>query len=100
LEKEVTEELECEAVRFFIRRYIRYEYAAKKGDTILKGGHPERVTDKGIHGAGLLAMIITNKYVDDLFVPRETMLRKGEYPDPSSTIFTSWLNKLYPNITF
>jgi transposase len=30
--KEVTEELECEPARLFIRRYIRYKYAAKDGE--------------------------------------------------------------------
>ena len=29
--KDVTEELECEPARFFIRRYIRYKYAVKNG---------------------------------------------------------------------
>lgn len=29
--KEITEELECEPARFYIKRYVRYKYAAKRG---------------------------------------------------------------------
>ena len=62
--KEVTEELECEPARFFIRRYIRYKYAVKNGEGVKTGELPERVIDKGIPGAGLLSMILTDKYMD------------------------------------
>jgi hypothetical protein len=64
--KEVTEELECEPARFFIRRYIRYQYAAKNGAGVKTGELLERVIDKGILGAGLLSMILTDKYMDHL----------------------------------
>ncbi|KAF7277608.1 hypothetical protein GWI33_003104, partial [Rhynchophorus ferrugineus] len=57
--KEITEELECEPAKFYIKRYIRYKYAAKNGDGVRIGELPERVIDKGIPGAGLLAMILT-----------------------------------------
>ncbi|WP_432713014.1 IS66 family transposase zinc-finger binding domain-containing protein, partial [Pedobacter sp.] len=64
--KEVTEELECEPARFFIKRYIRYKYAAKNGEGVKIGELPERVIDKGIPGAGLLASILVDKYADHL----------------------------------
>lgn len=69
--KEVTEELECEPARFFIRRYIRYKYTAKNGEGVKTGELPERVIDKGIPGAGLLAMILTDKYADHLPLYRQ-----------------------------
>jgi transposase len=61
--KEITEELECEPEKFYIKRYIRYKYAAKNGEGVKIGGLPERVIDKGIPRAGLLAMILTDKYM-------------------------------------
>ena len=64
--KEITEELECQPAKFYIKRYIRYKYAAKDGDGVRIAELPERVIDKGIPGAGLLAMILTNKYQDHL----------------------------------
>ncbi|RDV10095.1 IS66 family transposase, partial [Pontibacter diazotrophicus] len=50
--KEVTEELECEPARFFIRRYIRYKYALRNQEGVSIGTLPERVIDKGMAGAG------------------------------------------------
>lgn len=68
--KEITEELECTPARFFICRYIRYKYApkdqAQQGLGIQIADLPERVIDKGIPGAGLLASILVDKDMDHL----------------------------------
>lgn len=85
--KEVTEELECEPARFFIRRYIRYKYAAKNGEGVKTGELPERVIDKGIPGAGLLATILTDKYMDHLPLYRQKQrFARENIPIASSTI--------------
>ncbi|MBK1442703.1 IS66 family transposase, partial [Parapedobacter sp. ISTM3] len=98
--KEITEELECEPARFYIKRYIRYKYAAKCGEGVKIGGLPERVIDKGIPGAGLLAMILTDKYVDHLPLYRQKQrFARENIQIPSSTI-EGWtkeaLIKLHP----
>jgi len=105
--KEVTEELECEPARFFIRRYIRYKYAAKNGEGVKTGELPERVIDKGIPGAGLLAMILTDKYMDHLPLYRQKQrFARENIPIASSTI-EGWvkqalegLKPLYQQIKF
>lgn len=85
--KEVTEELECEPARFFIRRYIRYKYATKNGEGVKTGELPERVIDKGIPGAGLLATILTDKYMDHLPLYRQKQrFARENIPIASSTI--------------
>ena len=85
--KEITEELECEPAKFYIKRYIRYKYAAKNGDSVRIGELPQRVIDKGIPGAGLLAMILTNKYQDHLPLYRQKQIFARENIQiPSSTI--------------
>lgn len=68
--KEITEELECEPAKFYIKRYIRYKYAAKDKSAVVIAELPERVIDKGIPGSSLLAMILTGKYQDHR-VPRK-----------------------------
>ena len=98
--KEITEELECEPAKFYIKRYIRYKYAAKNGDGVKIAELPERVIDKGIPGAGLLAMILTNKYQDHLPLYRQKQIFARENIQiPSSTI-EGWtkqaLQKLEP----
>src|SRR5690554_3880432 len=72
--KDITEELECEPAKFYIKRYIRYKYAAKSGEGVRIGELPERVIDKGIPGAGLLAMIVTGKYMDHLPLYRQKQI--------------------------
>jgi transposase len=88
--KDVTEELECQPARFFIRRYIRYKYAAKSGkafEGIKTGELPERIIDKGIPGAGLLSMILTDKYMDHLPLYRQKQrFARENIPIASSTI--------------
>ena len=85
--KEVTDELELEPARFYIKRYIRYKYAAKNGQGVAIGELPERVIDKGIPGAGLLATILVDKYVDHLplYRQRQRFLREN-IPIAASTL--------------
>lgn len=98
--KEVTEELECEPARFYIKRYIRYKYAPKNKEGVVIGNLPERVIDKGIPGAGLIATVLTDKYMDHipLYRQRQRFLRE-DIPIASSTL-DDWakqgLEKLEP----
>lgn len=91
--KEVTEELECEPARFFIRRYIRYKYAAKDGEGVKTGELPERVIDKGIPGAGLLAMILTDKYADHLPLYRQKQRFARENISIASSTIEGWVKQ-------
>jgi transposase len=84
---DITEELDCEPARFFIRRYIRYKYTTKEGEGVRIGALPERVIDKGIPGAGLLASILTDKYMDHLPLYRQKQrFARENIPIASSTI--------------
>ena len=91
--KEVTEELECEPARFFIRRYIRYKYTAKDGEGVKTGELPERVIDKGIPGAGLLAMILTDKYADHLPLYRQKQRFARENISIASSTIEGWVKQ-------
>lgn len=105
--KEVTEELECEPARFFIKRYIRYKYAAKNGEGVTIGLLPERVIDKGIAGAGLLASILVDKYVDHLPLYRQKQRFARENIKIASSTIDGWtkeallkLEPLYDQLVF
>ncbi len=98
--KEITKELECEHAKFYIKRYIRYKYAAKNGDGASIAQLPDRVIDKGIAGPSLLAMILVGKYMDHLPLYRQKQIFARENIQiPSSTI-EGWtrlaLEKLEP----
>ncbi|AYD49057.1 IS66 family transposase [Arachidicoccus soli] len=85
--KEVTDELECQPARYYIKRYIRYKYAPKNKEGVLIGQLPSRIIEKGIAGPGLLASILVDKYVDHLPLYRQIQRFKREkIPIASSTI--------------
>ncbi len=98
--KEITEELECEPARFFIKRYIRFKYAVKNGEGIKIAELPERVIDKGIPGAGLLASILIDKYMDHLPLYRQKQRFAREDIQIGSSTIEGWtkqaLEKLEP----
>jgi transposase len=105
--KEVTEELECEPARFFIKRYIRYKYAAKNGEGVKIADLPERVIDKGIPGAGLLASILVDKYIDHLPLYRQKQRFARENIQIASSTIEGWtkeallkLEPLYGQLVF
>ncbi|WP_257669766.1 IS66 family transposase [Parapedobacter tibetensis] len=105
--KEITEELECEPAKFYIKRYIRYKYAAKNGEGVRIADLPERVIDKGIPGAGLLAMILTGKYADHLPLYRQKHIFARENIQIPSSTMEGWtkealikLQPLYERLVF
>lgn len=98
--KEITEELECAPAKFYIKRYIRYKYAAKNGSGVSIAELPERIIDKGIPGASLLAMILTAKYMDHLPLYRQKQMFARENIQIASSTIEGWtrqaLEKLEP----
>src|SRR5690606_2057909 len=105
--KEITEELECEPAKFYIKRYIRYKYVAKNGEGVKIGELPQRVIDKGIPGAGLLAMILTGKYADHLPLYRQKQIFARENIQIASSTIEGWtkealikLEPLYEQLVF
>src|ERR1043165_1618441 len=76
--KEVTEELEYKPASYFIRRFIRYKYAPRDKEGVIIGSLPARVIEKGIAGAGLLASILVDKYMDHLPLYRQGKRFKRE----------------------
>lgn len=80
--EEVTEELEYIPARFYIKRYIRPKYTSKNKEGVFIGSLPTRPIDKGIAGAGLLASILVDKYVDHLPLYRqEQRFKREKIPD-------------------
>jgi len=92
--KEITEELDCKPLSFFIKRYIRYKYAPKnKQTTPIIGELPSRVIDKGIPSVNLLTLILTNKYIDHLPLYRQKQqFAREQIKIPNSTI-NHWVQK-------
>lgn len=68
--EQVSEELEYEPAKLFVRRYVRPRYVNEQ-ETFHMAALPNRPIDKGIPGPGLLAQILMDKFVDHLPVYRQ-----------------------------
>ncbi len=97
--EEITEQLECEPGKLYVKRYRRAKYAKPKGEGVIIGELPSFIIPRGIAGAGLLAMILIKKYVDHLPLYRqiEQMKRMG-MAIPSSTM-SDWVGMCIKELT-
>ncbi|WP_338226524.1 IS66 family transposase, partial [Algoriphagus confluentis] len=94
--KEITEELDYVPAKFIIRRYIRYKYVSKAQDDkspIVIAALPSRLIDKSIVGTGLLASILTDKYVDHLPLYRQLQRFKRENIPIASSTLDGWVRQ-------
>src|SRR5690606_3662835 len=61
--EEVTEKLEYEAPKFFVRQIVRSKYARKDRQKVVIAPLPSLPIEKGMAGASLLSWIIIEKFV-------------------------------------
>lgn len=92
LEDEVTEVLEVKAAEFYVKRYIRRKYVRKEGEGIAIGVLPNRVIDKGIPGASVLAMLMIGKFVDHLPIYRQIAIFKRAGVNLHYNTVLDWTN--------
>lgn len=90
--KEITEQLEFDPGKFFVKQFIRPKYAKPDGEGILMAELPSRPIEKGIPGPGLLASITIEKYADHLPLYRqiERFKRSGITIAPST--MSDWIS--------
>lgn len=97
IEDLMSEELDFEPGRFFVRRYLRPKYS--QDGTVIVAELPSRPLPKAIAGAGLLAQIVIDKYVDHLPLHRQQQRFNREGLNiPYSTI-TDWVSSTCTLIT-
>jgi transposase len=92
--QEVTEVLEYVPASFFVKQYVRYKYCCKICDPDISIGQlPPRAIDKGIAGEGLLAHIITSKYMDHAPLNRLEGILKRHGVDINVSNMCDWVAK-------
>jgi transposase len=67
----VSEKLDCEPLKFFVRRDVYPQYACRACETITAEPVAPSVLDRGIAAPGLLAQVTIAKYVDHLPLYRQ-----------------------------
>ena len=90
--EEITEELEYKAGSFYVNQYKRKKYAKADGEGIIIGTLPTRPIEKGMAGAGLLANIIIEKYVDHLPLYRQIQRFKRAGMDIPTATISGWVH--------
>ena len=90
--EEITEELEYEAPRFYVNQYVRRKYVKANGEGIILADLPSRPIEKGIAGAGLLANIVIEKYVDHLPLYRQQNRFARAGMNIASATIIGWVN--------
>ncbi len=76
--EDVTEILDHVPGKLFVRRYVRPKYALAQNQGMVMADLPCQPIEKGMVGAGLLAQIIIDKYVDSLPLYRQIERFKRE----------------------
>jgi transposase len=74
--EEITEVLEVKAAEFYVKRFVRPKYARKNEEGIAIAVLPNRILDKSIAGASVLAMLIVSKFMDHLPIHRQLAIFK------------------------
>jgi transposase len=97
--EEITERLECNPGKLFVRRIIRYKYAKANNEGVIIADLPSSPIEKGKVGASVLALIIIQKYVDHLPLYRQIeMFKRMGMEIPSSTM-SDWVKTAAELIT-
>lgn len=98
--EEITEQLECEPGKLYVKQFVREKYARPQGEGVIIADLPSFIIPRGIAGTGLLALIIIQKYVDHLPLYRQIeQFKRMGVNIPSSTM-SDWvsmcINELAP----
>lgn len=90
--EEITEVLEWLPGELFVKKYVRTKYAKPGNSGVLIGELPVRPLEKAMAGAGLLAQIVIDKYVDHLPLYRQMQrFERSGLKLPYSTL-TDWVS--------
>ncbi len=89
--EEITEELDYEPGKLFVNKYVRPKYAKPDHDGVIIATMPERPLPKAIAGAGLLAQIVIDKYVDHLPLYRQMERFKREGISIAYSTISDWV---------
>lgn len=97
--EEITEVLEYAPGELFVKQYKRIKYAKPDGQGVLIGELPIRPLDKAMAGAGLLAQIVIDKYVDHLPLYRQMQRFERGGVKLSYSTLSDWISSTCKLIT-
>lgn len=90
--EQITEVLEYNPAKLFVRKIIRPKYAVKQQNKIVIGDLPSLPLPKSNAGASLLAHILVSKFVDHLPFYRQRQIFKRQNLQVSDSTLSGWFN--------
>jgi len=90
--EQVTEVLEYNPAKLFVRKIVRPKYAIKNQNKIIIGELPSLPLPKANAGASLLANILVSKFVDHLPFYRQRQIFKRQQFEVSDATLSGWFN--------
>lgn len=87
----VSEKLDCEPLRFFVRRDIYPQYACRPCERIVAEPVAPSILDRGIAAPGLLAQVVIQKHTDHLPLYRQEALFARSGIALSRTTLAEWI---------
>jgi transposase len=90
--EEVTEILEYNPSKLYVRKIVRPKYALPEDKGVIIGDLPTLPIPKGNAGPGLLANIMVSKYVDHLPFYRQIKIFGRQGVELSDSTFNGWFN--------
>lgn len=91
--EDITEQLDVEPAKFFVHRHIRPQYACKSCETITAEPVPPAVIDGGMAAPGLLAWVVSNKYLNHLPLYRLEQMAAREQVTLSRSTMAEWVGR-------
>jgi transposase len=86
----ISEKLDCEPLKFFVRKDVYPQYACRACETITAEPVAPALIDRGIAAPGLLAQVIIAKYVDHLPLYRQEAIYQRSGIDLGRTTLAEW----------
>jgi len=90
--EEITEVLEYNPAKVYVRKIVRPKYAKPNNDGVVIAGLPTLPIPKGNAGASMLAYIMVSKFVDHLPYYRQIQIFKRQDLQLSDSTLNGWFN--------
>jgi transposase len=91
---DITEQLDVEPAKFFVHRHIRPQYACRHCATAVAEATPPAIIDGGLAAPGLLAWVVTNKYLDHLPLYRLEQIAGRSGVNLSRSTLADWVGQV------
>jgi transposase len=86
----VSEKLDVEPLRFFVRREVHPQYACRRCETIVAEPVAPSILDRGLAAPGLLAQVAIHKYADHLPLYRQEAIFARHGIEIGRTTLAEW----------